>query len=65
MDTKKIIRYALSIAHEYYDECDEINQTALDEAVQDHFDLSDKDYHDEDISFLTFKELERRKMLTR
>jgi len=63
MNTKQIIRYAVSVSGEYRDDCGEINLTALEEAVQDHFNLEYEEFEDNDIGFLIFKELERFNLL--
>lgn len=62
MSVQKIVRYAVSVCEEYR-EYGEVNLTALEEDVIDHFDLDDNQFEDNDISFLIFKELERQKLL--
>lgn len=61
--TQKIVRYAVSICEDYRDDCAEVDLTHLGEAVCDHFDLTDDQYEDNDVSFLIFKELERLNLL--
>jgi hypothetical protein len=62
MSTQKIIRYAVSICEDYRED-GEVNLTALEEAVSDHFDLTDNEIEDNDVSFVIFKELERQHLL--
>lgn len=62
MDTQTIIRYAVSIWEQYLEDS-EINLTAVEEDVRDHFELSDTQFEDGDISFLIFKAFDKRGLL--
>lgn len=62
MNAQKLVRYAVAVCEDYRED-GEVNLTALEEAVMAHFDLSDNQFEDGDISFLVFKELERQQLL--
>ena len=62
MNTQQVIRYAVAICEEYRED-GEVNLTALEEAVSDHFDLADNEIEDNDVSFVIFEELNRQGLL--
>jgi hypothetical protein len=62
MNAQKIIRYAVSICEEYR-EYGEVALTKLEEEVRSHFDLTEDEFEDNDVSFLIFKALERQHLL--
>lgn len=59
----KIRLYAEWHVEEHRDQYDDVNLTALEEEISDHFEISENDFETYDISFVIWKHLDSKKVL--